>query len=216
MPGKVLEVYVQPADWQGPTEDAPIKKLVMTLDHQSGGLPTRAVTAMKQPDHCSLHIFPSFELLLMCGKTGTVTYQIGRPALSEEDIRRDYNGLEARKKRVLVLPSSVSTMDEGRRFWESLNFSSNLDKAESAKAFRPESFTLATALVEKYRELSRQGRLLSQQIDEEEAGRPKIVLGRGLYEEDEEWAELFKNEESQKESRAWDPEAEDDVSSRDT
>jgi hypothetical protein len=111
--------------------------------------------------------------------------------------------MEIRKKRVLVLPSNISTMDEGRRFWESLNFSRNLDKAESAKVFRPESFTLATALVEKYRQLSRQGRLLSQQIEEEEAGRPKIVLGRGLYEEDEDWAELWRDkdvpvEESQK------------------
>jgi len=136
--------------------------------------------------------------------TGTISYQIGRPVVTEEEIRRDYAALEARKKRVLVLPSNISTMDEGRRFWESLNFSSNLDKAESAKAFRPESFTLATALVEKYRELSRQGRLVSQQMDEEEAGRPKIVLGRGLYEEDKEWAELWKDvavEESQKESQ---------------
>src|SRR5260221_1162451 len=99
--------------------------------------------------------------------TGTISYQIGRPVATEEEIRRGYTALEARKKRVLVLPSNVSTMDEGRRFWQSLNFSSSLDKAESAKAFRPESFTLATALVEKYRELSRQGRLQSQQMEEE-------------------------------------------------
>lgn len=59
MPGKVLEVYIQPAKWAGPKDEVPIKKLVMTLDHQSGGLPTRAVTAMKQPDHCNTHIPPS-------------------------------------------------------------------------------------------------------------------------------------------------------------
>lgn len=97
---------------------------------------------------------------------------------------------------MFVLPSNVTTMDEGKRFWESLNFSSKLEKAESAKAFRPESFTLATALVEKYRRLSRQGRLMSQNMDEEEAGRPKIVLGRGLYEEDEEWAEALRSQEA--------------------
>lgn len=57
MPGKALEVYIQPAQWKGAKEEAPMKKLVVTLDHQSGGLPTRAVTAMKQPDHCKvLHI----------------------------------------------------------------------------------------------------------------------------------------------------------------
>jgi hypothetical protein len=107
--------------------------------------------------------------------------------------------LEVKKKRVFVLPSNISTMDEGRKFWESLNFSNKLDKAESAKVFRPESFTLATALVEKYRQLSRQGRVLSQQMEQAEAGRPKIVLGRGLYEADEDWAELdVAIEESQK------------------
>jgi hypothetical protein len=33
-------------------------------------------------------------------------------------------------------------------------------------------------------------------MDEEEAGRPKIVLGRGLYEEDEEWAEALRSQEA--------------------
>ena len=57
MPGKALEVYVQPAEWEGLKEETPIKKLVVTLDHQSGGLPTRAVTAMRQPDHCNVYHF---------------------------------------------------------------------------------------------------------------------------------------------------------------
>lgn len=58
MPGKVLEVFVQPEEWNGPKEEVPIKKLVVTLDHQSGGLPTRAATAMTQPDHCKYKPFP--------------------------------------------------------------------------------------------------------------------------------------------------------------
>ncbi len=132
--------------------------------------------------------------------SGTVSYQIGRPKLSDEDVRRDYASMEFRKKRLLVLPSSVSTMDEAKEFWDNLSFSKKIDE-EVAKEFRPDSFTLATAAVEKYRELSRQGRLHSQRMEEEEADRPKIVLGHGQNEE--EWVDLWKSrdiavEESQK------------------
>jgi len=182
MPGKVLEVYVQPADWNGPTEEVPIKKLVVTLDHQSGGLPTRAVTAMRQPDHCKIYPpFPTFRVVIRLCLIGSVSYQIGRQTLSDEDIRRDYAGMEVRKRRLLVLPSNISDMEEAKEFWNGLNFS-NTGNAGAAKIFHPDSFTLATASVEVYRELSRKGRLLSQQIEEEEKGRPKIVHGLGIYE----------------------------------
>lgn len=98
--------------------------------------------------------------------------------------------MEFRKKRLLVLPSSVSTMDEAKAFWENLSFSKTFDE-ETSKEFRPDSFTLATTAVEKYRELSRQGRLLSRRMEEEEAARPKVVLGHG--ESEEEWVDLWKS-----------------------
>ncbi|KAF9527551.1 mitochondrial protein Pet127-domain-containing protein [Crepidotus variabilis] len=182
MPGRVLEVYVQPAEWTGPQEQWPIKKLVVSLEHSSAGIPARPATAMRQPDQW------------------TVSYQIGRPAISDQDARRDHNGLEARKKRLLILPSYISNMEEGEAFWENLKFSSaregQVDSSETAKpsvAFQPDSFSLGSNAVERYREMSRQGRACMQQLEVKEAGKPKVVLGLdGVYEEDKEWAEFWK------------------------
>lgn len=89
--------------------------------------------------------------------------------------------MEVRKRRLLVLPSHISNMEEAKEFWNGLKFS-NTGKEGVAKVFHPDSFTLATASVEVYRELSRKGRLLSRQIEEEEKGRPKTVHGLGAYE----------------------------------
>lgn len=92
-----------------------------------------------------------------------------------------------RKRRTLVLPSSVP-FHEAEKFWENLVFHRKADELkDEPRVFRPEGFTTVTTTVEKYRELARAGRLLSEQLAREEAGRPKIVLGEGVYvpEEDE-------------------------------
>lgn len=87
-----------------------------------------------------------------------------------------------RKKRTLALPSSVA-LHEAEKYWDSLVFHQREGKEDVPKAvFRPEAFTTQLSLVvEKYRELSREGRLHTEKMAREEAGRPKIVLGEGVY-----------------------------------
>ena len=93
----------------------------------------------------------------------------------------------ARKKRMMILPSSVSP-NQAEEYWNNLVFHQGAEDEDVFKApFRPENFTTQLTLnVEKYRELSREGRLHSEQMAREEAGRPKIVLGEGVYVPDEE------------------------------
>lgn len=88
----------------------------------------------------------------------------------------------ARKKRTLVLPSSV-TSEDAEKYWENLVFHQREGEEDVPKAaFRPEGFTSVLSVpVEKYRELSREGRLYTEKLAREEAGRPKIVLGVGVY-----------------------------------
>ena len=87
----------------------------------------------------------------------------------------------SRKKRTLVLPASVAP-DDAEKFWESLVFHEREGVEDGPKAaFRPEGFTTITTSVEKYRELARAGRLDTEKLAREEAGRPKIVLGSGVY-----------------------------------
>lgn len=94
----------------------------------------------------------------------------------------------ARKKRVLVLPSNVP-FEEAEKYWDNLVFHRKGDEEDVPKAaFRPEAFTTQLSpKVEQYRELSRKGRLYTEKMDREEAGRPKYVLGEGVYDpEDDE------------------------------
>lgn len=82
----------------------------------------------------------------------------------------------SRKKRTLVLPSSVP-LNEAEKYWESLVFHDHGRVVDGPRVFRPEGFTTVSTSVEKYRELSRAGRLYSERMAREEEGRPKIVLG---------------------------------------
>jgi len=88
-----------------------------------------------------------------------------------------------RKKRALILPSDV-TLEQAEEYWTNLTYSNKIPE-EKAKLFRPEAFAVAGAAIEKYRELARKGRVLSQEMEERLAGQPKIVLGHGVYDDTE-------------------------------
>jgi len=164
MPGRVLTVFVQPNDWTGDEEQRPFKKLNVTVEHFLDSIPTRGAMGMRSPDN-----------------NWRMTYNIGMSSQSDSEIRSDYRQVMSRKKRTLVLPSSV-TFEEAEKYWENLVFHQRAGELEDMpKVFRPEGFTTVTTSVEKYRELARAGRLLSEGLAREEAGRPKIVLGEGVY-----------------------------------
>ncbi|KDR82737.1 hypothetical protein GALMADRAFT_845001 [Galerina marginata CBS 339.88] len=165
LPGKVLDVFVQPADWTGDEDQRPIMKLAVTLDHELNGTVVRASTALKSTN-----------------EEWKINYQIYRVKLSEDEIRSDYKMFLQHKKRTLVLPSDIP-LEKAEEFWASLNFGNKLPEGQ-AKLFRPEAFSLATSSVEKYRELAREGRLFSSQLEASLAGRAKVVLGHGVYEEE--------------------------------
>lgn len=108
-------------------------------------------------------------------------YNIGISTQADSEIRSDYSQVMARKRRTLILPSSVAP-EEAEKYWENLVFHQREDKEDMPKAtFRPEGFTTVSVSVEKYRELARLGRLDTERLAREEAGRPKIVLGEGVY-----------------------------------
>jgi len=170
LPGKTLTVFVQPDEWTGDEEQWPIKKINVSVEHFLDSGPTRGTTAMRSIDD-----------------DWTMVYNIGISSQPDAEIRSDYTQTMGRKKRTLVLPSSVPS-HEAEKFWESLVFHQRANELkDEPRVFRPEGFTTVTASVEKYRELARAGRLFSEELARKEAGRPKIVLGEGVYvpEEDE-------------------------------
>jgi hypothetical protein len=112
---------------------------------------------------------------------GTINYSIGLSTESDSEIQSDYRLVMGRKRRTLVLPSTVAPED-AEKYWENLVFHRRDGEEDVRKSvFRPESFTTVSVSVEKYRELARAGRLDTQRLAREEAGQPKIVLGEGVY-----------------------------------
>lgn len=109
-------------------------------------------------------------------------YNIGISYQPDSEIYADYEQVMTRKKRTMILPSSVSP-EQAEKYWDNLVFHRRGDEEDVPKAaFRPENFTTQLTLnVEKYRELSREGRVHTEQMAREEAGRPKMVLGEGVY-----------------------------------
>jgi len=119
--------------------------------------------------------------------TGTVEYKIVRSTLGREDLKAGLRMLEKRKNRPFVLPSDVP-LEKAEEYWKSLNYntaSQLVPDSEDAKVFRPDQFILANNAVERFREVSREGRKLSQEMEKAQAGLPKIVLGHGVYGEEE-------------------------------
>jgi len=200
MPGKVLDVFVQPAEWTGDEDERPIVKLAVTLDHELNGVPVRASSAMRAmpSDECKF-VSHAMRYPWIDNCPGKVIYKISRVSLSDFEIRTDYKHFMQRKKRSLVLPSGVS-LEDAEKFWASLNFGNKTP--EEVKLFRPESFTLANAAIERYRELAREGRALTEKMETEVAGQPKIVLGEGVYKGDELYAEERESDPTSEEEKS--------------
>ena len=109
-------------------------------------------------------------------------YKIFKAALPHEVLMHRLQTTEARKTRQLVLPSTVSLKD-AQAYWESLSYNPKL--ALNTKEFKPSNFIVAGPNIEEFREVSREGRLLYKELQRRQEGKPKIVLGQGVYEEEE-------------------------------
>jgi len=164
LPGKVLTVFVQPDEWTGDERQWPMKKLNVTVENFVDSVSVRAATAMRSTE-----------------SKWTINYNIGISIQPDSEIQSDYEQVMDRKKRTLVLPSSVEASG-AEKYWESLVFHQRESEEDVPKvAFRPEAFTTVSLPVDKYRELAREGRLHTEKMARKEEGRPKIVLGQGVY-----------------------------------
>jgi hypothetical protein len=136
------------------------------------------------------NVRPSFMIIIFSlseRNTGTVEYQIMRSTLGPEDLKASLRLVEKRKNRQHVLPSDVP-LEGAEEYWKSLNYNTArqlVPDGEDAKVFRPDQFVLANDAVERFREVSREGRKFSEETEKAHAGLPKIVLGHGVYEEEE-------------------------------
>lgn len=108
-----------------------------------------------------------------------MAYEITQSTLPQEVIHAKFEKLEGRKKRSHVLPSSVS-LDEAQEYWDSILFHKRDDDEGPTVKPSADDFTLANTAIERYRQLSRNGRLYSQKLEKLYTGKPKVVLGNPL------------------------------------
>jgi len=163
-PGKAMDVFVRPAEWSGEGEK-PVTQLVVELSHTLDGESAKP-----------------YEVLRSTTQNWGMEYKIYKAALPKEVIMYRLQTAETRKTRLFVLPSSVA-LEDAQKYWEGLSYNPKL--ALNTKEFKLSNFTIADPGIEKFREVSREGRLLYNELQRLQQGKPKIVLGHGVYEEEE-------------------------------
>lgn len=109
-------------------------------------------------------------------------YTISKTSLPAEIIGHNLTAAEKRKTRQRILPSSVELKD-AKTYWEKLSFNPKLELV--AKAFRQQDFVVADNTIELFREVSRRGREVYQELQRRQEGKPKIILGHGVHAEEE-------------------------------
>ncbi|KAF9481176.1 Pet127-domain-containing protein [Pholiota conissans] len=163
-PGKLMDVFVQPAEWKG-NGQKPITQFLVQVSHQVDGKLARSSVALRSTND-----------------EWSMSYSIAKAVLPVEVVRHNLAALEKRKSRTLVLPASVS-MEEAKEYWENLSFNPKLKAV--TKDFNLMNFALADSGIQKFRNVSKEGRMLYEELQRRQEGKPKIVLGQGVYEEEE-------------------------------
>ena len=99
-PGKTLDVFVRPAEWNGEGE-RPLTQLVVELSHMLDGEPAKALEVLRSTTQkCMLRPFslltpPDLQF------TGEMEYKIFKAALPHEVLMHGLQTTEARKTRQL-------------------------------------------------------------------------------------------------------------------
>jgi hypothetical protein len=126
-------------------------------------------------------------------------YSIAKAVLPDDVVRHNLSSAQQRKHRTLTLPSNV-TMDKAREYWENLSYNPKLKAV--TKEFKSSHFCMADPTIQRYRDISNEGRVWYEERQKQMAGKPKIVLGQGVYEEDESLLSLQESkQEPQQESQ---------------
>jgi hypothetical protein len=148
-----------------------------------------------------LYVFLALRSSYMANHTslGTMKYSIAKAVLPDDVVRHNLSSAQQRKHRTLTLPSNV-TMDKAREYWENLSYNPKLKAV--TKEFKSSHFCMADPTIQRYRDISNEGRVWYEERQKQMAGKPKIVLGQGVYEEDESLLSLQESkQEPQQESQ---------------
>ncbi|TFK73566.1 Pet127-domain-containing protein [Pluteus cervinus] len=160
----VMNIWVEPAVWTLP-EERPIKQLTVELKHKLGKTDVSPQEAIE-----SSHERP-----------WGVRWSVSWLSKDDEEIRRDFADVQERKFHAWNLPSGVGP-EEMAQFWKDLNFNRKPDTPDSPEFgelenYDPGKFKVPSRSIQKLRLLSRAGRMDTERLELEMAGKPKIVLG---------------------------------------
>ncbi|KAG5648278.1 hypothetical protein DXG03_004848 [Asterophora parasitica] len=169
----VMNVWVQPVEWDGAAEDRPIRQLEVKISNYLSEDPVRGSTAVSS---CADQPWTAHWSVarLSCSGTG------------EEESRRALQGAKDRQFRYYDIPTGWDP-ESVSEFWSGLSF--NGQPPEDAGKFTPSNFRVAGKRTQLLRSMARSGREETVRIRNEEAGRKKVWLGGETDEVVEPWPE---------------------------
>ncbi|KAG5651235.1 hypothetical protein H0H81_009354 [Sphagnurus paluster] len=151
----VMNVWVQPVEWDGDLEARPIRQLEVKASNFLGQDPVRGSTAVSAVD-----------------QPWTTHWSVARLSSTGAEIHRALQGAKDRQFRFYDIPTGFDTESMGQ-FWDNLSFNGQSPAGE----YNPSNFREAGARVMHLRQMARSGREETVRIAAEEAGKTKVWLG---------------------------------------
>ncbi|KAF5382603.1 hypothetical protein D9615_002963 [Tricholomella constricta] len=154
----VMNVWVQPVEWDGDPEEHPIRQLEVKVSNYLDQDPVRGSTAVSSID-----------------QPWTTHWSIARLLSSGADIHRTLKAAKDRQFRFYDIPTGWDAQSVGQ-FWTNLSFNGQMPR-ENGGEYTPSNFRVAGKRIQYLRAVARSGREETERIASEEMGRKKVWLG---------------------------------------
>ncbi|KAK7048290.1 mitochondrial protein Pet127-domain-containing protein [Favolaschia claudopus] len=167
---KELNVFVQPADWVPTADnlDPPMRQLSIRAQNFLDDSPVGGSRAINGSSTMPW----------------TLHWSLAHLSDNQEEVRRNFDQCMERKFRAYSLPTGVS-FESLPQYWNELNFGNEPkpeveqpeDQPILPEDFDYKKFRLPDERTQILRDLARSGRMFSEMLEKQEAGRKKVVLG---------------------------------------
>ncbi|KAF8073820.1 RNA processing-related protein, mitochondrial RNA degradation [Lyophyllum atratum] len=158
----VLNVWVQPLEWDGEDEDRPIRQLEVKVSNYLDQDPVRGSTAVSSVD-----------------QPWTTHWSISKLSSSHVDIKQALQAAKDRQFRHYDIPTGWDPETVGQ-FWKGLSFSGQVPS--EPQELELENFRVAGKRIQDLRAMARSGREETERLASEEMGKPKVWLGGEVQE----------------------------------
>ncbi|KAJ3568121.1 hypothetical protein NP233_g5918 [Leucocoprinus birnbaumii] len=150
-----MKIWVEPVEHSSSVESAPMKMLEVQMENFLGGF------------------FAKPKTVFALEKEWSIRWSISRLNVTTQEARASHLEARQRQLRAWMIPSGVDSEDV-QQWYENLNFGGG---EKGSSTFRPEQFSAKRdPVVERLREMAREGRRDTERMVLEEMGKPVHVI----------------------------------------